>query len=66
MIGYEKLTQGKRMSDEDICLNATQNVAFVQVQLATQTLNRINRSIKVSTADMISNFGKKKKSGFKN
>jgi len=57
---FETLSYGVDTGNDAICKRALKEMAFVQFQLATQTVTQIKRGRRVSFADSVSNFGKPK------
>ena len=59
---YEEVIYGRNSSDDEHCIkNHRQNVAIVNIQIATSANDLINKIVKtprVTTADILSNIGK--------
>ena len=59
---FEEVIYGRNSSDNEHCIkNHRQNVAIVNIQIATSAndlINKIVKSPRVTTADILSNIGK--------
>ena len=59
MRAYEQAVNNKSINHADICREAVKRFAFVNVQMASQSVTRIMRDIRFSTADKLSTFGRR-------
>ena len=54
---YQTLVEGRSMGTKDVCMETLKNMAVLKFQLEGQSITRIKRSIRVTLADHVSNFG---------
>ncbi len=55
---FQKYAFGKEVNTVDACKENAKRSAFVTFQLAGQVVTQIKRDIRVTFADVVSNFGK--------
>lgn len=58
MRGYESVVNNISTGEYELCVATVGKIATVNLQMASQTFTTIKRTRRVSTADMISSFGR--------